>query len=62
MPYTNEKGVAHVDVRYAHNAKGSLFDQFRDVSAIFRRILLIFVFAASILPLVYGLYADDRWR
>ena len=32
MPYTNENGVAPMDmqndVRYAHNAKGSFFDKF----------------------------------
>ena len=65
MPYTNEKGVVPVDVqndvRYAHNAKWSFSDQSRDVLTIFHRILLIFLFAVSTTPLVYGLYVDDRW-
>ena len=61
MPYTNEKGVAPMDVRYAHKAKGSFSNQSQDVSTIFHRILLIFLFAASTTPLVYGLCADDRW-
>ena len=61
MPYTNENGVAPVDVRYAHNAKGSFFYQSQDVSTIFRRILLTFLFAASTVLLVCGLYADEWW-
>ena len=63
MPYTNENGVALVnvrnDVRYVHNAKESFSDQFRDITTIFCRILLIFLFVASTAPLVYDLYAND---
>ena len=65
MPYTNKKGVVHLDVRkdmqYAHDAKESFSYQSQDISTIFRRILLMFLFAALTAPLVCGLYANDRW-
>ena len=63
IPYTKEKGIAPIEVRkevqYAHNAKESFSDQSRDVSTIFLKILLMFLFATSTALLVYGLYAED---
>ena len=65
MPYTNENGVAPVDVWndvwYAHHAKGRFFDQFRGVLTIFRRIILILLFVASTTSLVYGLCTYEWW-
>lgn len=60
VPYTNEYGVASLDVRitarYAHSVKGNFSCQSLQVSVIFLTILLMFLFAALLLCS----FLDDR--